>query len=266
MTKLTRRGMFSCALLLGTLTVTSAARAQDAYPAPNAARPSTLSALTLRVDAQLSIGRAVFCIYAGPLQLCEGDTFARLSAGAGFGITDDLEVGALYLLPIQFAPDADFLNPRLYGRYRFLDGDVELSVQLGLTIPFQGVFAFDVGVPAWVHINADLVLRSGLTYAAVASNPVIHTLAVPLELVGQITPEIFVGGGIDPTLVFGSGSAQLVLPLGVHGGYTFASGGAPVADVQLGFSFPEFLHTGDGGATALSVWQILLTGRIYAFL
>lgn len=195
-----------------------------------------------------------------------GNTFANLSAGAGFGITEDLEVGAAYLLPIQLAPEANFLNPRLYGRYRFLRGDVEIGAQLGVTIPFQGDFSFDVALPVWLHFSPNFVLRTGLIYTVLTTRRLTHSLTIPLQLVGQATPEVFIGGGVDPTIWLGPGDPQLGLAVSVYGGYTFANAGTPIADVQLGFSFPQFVQTGGDDAFATNIWQILLSGRIFVFL
>lgn len=274
-TRRTASSSVALATLVATLGLGSAAAAQDTgvpaapdgvggYPVNNALRPLTMSAGLLRIDA--GFGFAKFCTDTGLGTFCS-DTSVALSVGAGYGITDDFEVGAT-VLPLQLSPDFDFGDPSIYGQYRFVTGAVEVGARADIWFPVQGPFRAQLGVPIWFRVSPLVALRTGafLTFIDVRRVGLRVGLSAPFTAIINATESLWFG--IDTGIAFaltdpGPGDT-FVMPLGFQVGYAIPGAtGAPLVDLIGSFGFPLFIQSGGGDAIFVDLWTVGLAARIY---
>lgn len=229
------------------------------------ARPITLGVGVLRVDIgppdfallnraplQSPIGRAVgygFTI-SDP---GAGDVGVGLGIGAAYGVIDKLEVGAL-LLPIQMAPDGDFGDMVLYGRYAFFNkNEFEIAGQVRMQIPTDTDFGLGLGVPVRIHITERLMMDTGAELQFVFSDDALVNLDLPVAISYNITEQFFVGGR---TGLFIIDFSDLAIQLGAQGGYSIARSGVPFVDITAWFVWPALLTTLGDDAFHADVWQL----------
>ncbi len=183
--------------------------------------------------------------------------------GAGFGVIENLEVGAI-LLPLNLAPSGvdTFGDISLYGRYQFVDGDTQVAGQLTLQVPTATDFGIGLGLPVKFGIGENAALNTGLRLSMVFADPdMIMGLNIPVELAFNVSPNLYFGGftgfnaDLQPTTF-----ESLHIPLGVFGGYTLDLGNKMLLDVTAQFGFPNFLSItkakGDD-AIVTDGWQIV---------
>ncbi|MBW1880341.1 MAG: hypothetical protein JRJ84_18425 [Deltaproteobacteria bacterium] len=118
-------------------------------PLPFSERPLTLTEGTIRGDAAFTIAHfSVSVPGVGTLS----ETAVGLALGGGYGITDDLEVGAS-VIPLTLSPDVTYGDPSIYGIYRFLADTAEIGGSLALTVPIDGDFTATPGLPVLLHLG-----------------------------------------------------------------------------------------------------------------
>ena len=158
--------------------------------------------------------------------------------GGSFSPMNDLDVGAL-LLNMELAPDFEFNDPVVYGRYRLLTGSAEVACQLMFFLPLQGDFVAEAGAP--VRFRGDLRIDTGLYIRFDDDGN--FGLRAPLTVVTNLSEAFFLGGrtGLNvPDFDFGESYFPLELLLG----YTIAGAGGPLADITLAGGFPFFIALG----------------------
>lgn len=245
---------------LATLSAAASAQAQDApqrLPLSFSRRPLTLTRSTLRLDAELAIAHLETTF----LGVTASSNSVGLGLGAGFGITEDLEVGAT-VIPLTLSPDFKYNAPSVYGTYRFLRGDVEVGARLALTLPIDRDFGVSVGVPVLLHLGDAARLDTGAFLDFTFSDPLGKQLRIPVAFTASINPNLFLGartGFVFPNF------DSLGMPLGVYVGYTLAGGdgATPLADITAAFDFPLFLTSGSGDTIHTGLWTASLNGRIF---
>lgn len=211
----------------------------SALPTNHVLRPITLPRLHLRGTAGFWIGH----------DLGGDDVWAGMDLGAGFGITDDLEVGIASdrhgnnvrvnrgLIPLRFnGRGRKFGDMDLYGRFRFLDMDAfELAGEAVFEIPTNTDFAFSLGLPFRLRAGSFFALDGSL----VARFPFVEVIEdgpggtrretdLQPEFNVVLSPRI---APIDPLYVAintgfftsfrGDGVRVLTIPFGLEAGYTF---------------------------------------------
>ncbi len=219
------------------------------YAIKYAARPLTLSKMTLRAEADFLFPRLV-------------DFGVGLRVGAAFGITDDLEVGAT-ILPLALSPNAGYGDIPVYGRFRFLKGNFEVGAQLALNIPTSTDFGLTPGLVAVLHSN-NFRLDVGLNFDVRFSDPdAITSLLIPITASLNFSDNFWaqIRTGINVPNFDG-----LVVPLGIGGFYTIAKGDVPMLDVGATFDFPSYIQTIGGDALVLDYFVIGLAARFHLFL
>ncbi|MEM9192066.1 MAG: hypothetical protein AAGF12_23035 [Myxococcota bacterium] len=234
-------------------------------PLAQAERPLTLTEGTLRGD--LDVGILRLCVEGLGANVC--DTAARIDAGAGYGITDDLEVG-VQVFGLQLAPDAEYNNaPILYGRFRFLDGPVEVGAEASVAFrdfdPF-GV-AIGAGVPVFVHLGDQFAIRTGAGLTILAGDNIDTAvgLNIPVEFVASITPNIFASLRSGLTIGdLGDAGDTVAIPLALRAGYTIADGDAPLVDIYGQFGWPALYASGFENDKVLEdIWQVNIGAAVY---
>jgi len=165
---------------------------------------------------------------AGQLQVIinEGQDQAYLVPGAGYGVIDKLELGAVW--PLQISPELDLSDLTLYGKYELQRGNVEVAAYGELLIPVQSVLQLAGGVPVYVHLGPNLRLDTGGFLRIVFADDAALVVDVPLSVPIQVSPEVFVGPEVAIEII---DFDRVAIPLGVLAGYTLGSGIGSIGDL-----------------------------------
>lgn len=193
-------------------------------------RPLVLPKGVVRLDAGprrpfgggqvMSAGQLQFHLVSG------ADDPAYLVPGAGFGLTEDLEVGVVW--PLRFAPDLDLADISLYGRYRLQNGPVQLAGFGELRIPIESQLALTAGLPAQIQLSPTLRLDTGAMLRVEFAAEPFGVLNVPAALLVQLTSQWGLGVETGVEVV---DFDRLKLPFGLVGVYSIPDGLGSLGDV-----------------------------------
>jgi hypothetical protein len=207
-------------------------------------RPLTLGQQTLRFDlappdfalldsGEINEGRGIAFTRAS-----NGQTYFGLGAGLSYGVTDDVELGAL-VLPLLLHPEVRYGDAELYGRFRLVSGGFELALQAGGQLPTHTYGGFAFGMPMLVRAGTsaridfgpelELMLPRRDTYA---------NLDVPFAVHWDLGEGGFFGlrTGVFVPRFEGRGTS---IKFGIQGGPILADGDL---DLVFWFLFPELFH------------------------
>jgi len=225
-------------------------------------RGITLPSGTLRADATFGLMR----ISAGTVSA----TATFLSLGAAYGVMDNLEVGVsgyrqgsfstgvgTGALPFQLTDEFNFGLVTPYARYRFFQSEgLQVAGELTTILPTASGSDFGVmfGAPVRLMLAQMIAVDTGVFMRATFGDSTISDLVVPLSLVVNVMPELFllartqfIYADFDTTIV----SADL------GGGYTIeGADGEPMLDLMATFGFPTLLVDGD---SFTNLWQANVT-------
>lgn len=235
--------LFIAGLSLGaTLALTTTAHAEvaatrrgDERAKPYTQRSIVLPKMTLRLDAgQTEQGvnnsglmlspTADNWLGLGITGFENSDADGGFGVGAAYGITDDLEVGAL-VLPVGYR--GGFGDMDAYIRYMFLDtGKFQMGVQGTLNIPTDSAFGFAAALPMnflvsrgvrlELAVEAESYVGDDRPFRATADD-FGFILDVPFAASFAIKEDGFVGPRVNVSIVDFEG---FVMPIGAFGGYT----------------------------------------------
>lgn len=257
-----RRTLVASVAALAALTLIPLTATANGLPMKFSERPLTLTEGTFAIDGSLRYLKLA-SIEAGPVTITP-DPIISLDVMVQYGIMDDLEVGAL-AVPLVLSPDADYGNPFLYGRYRFVKSAVELAGQIGITIPVQdgSSFGLDLGLPVLFGLTNTTKLISGVYVNLLFADPdMIPTLRIPLDFAVNFSEQLFLTlrSGLNvPDFDFDF----MTVPLGVGLGYTLAANAEnPLADLYLTFDFTNFIQ-GSGDTINADVFAIAIGARVF---
>lgn len=227
-------------------------------------RGLTLPKGTLRVDfapadrAFLQTG-AGFRVTTVPKPL---KTFMSANVGAGFGIMDNLEAGAI-VLPLNLAPSGvdTFGDLSVYGRYQFMQGNTQVAAHLGLQLPTSTRFALMPALPVKLVLGDNMHLNTGIganIALAAKSKGFPDTninLMVPVEFAVNVMPALFLGVGTGVTADLSPDAFKYIsIPLNLFGGYTLDLGNKMLLDIVGQFGIGGLaggaLNIGDGAKLA----------------
>ncbi len=185
-------------------------------------------------------------------------TILQLTVGAGFGVTDELEVGTV-LLPVHIAPNGDFGDIEFYGRYALLQGEVDVGAQLTLALPTNTRFGIGLGAPVIFRMGP-VRIDTGAELELLFGDDTAVDLDLPVAVAIDVGDGFFFGirsGFFVPDF------EHLALPLMVHAGYTLISGQTPFIDLVGSFGWSRFLWTGGGDNLDLDTFDLILGARIF---
>jgi len=154
------------------------------------------------------------------------DDVAYLVPGVGYGVINNLELGAVW--PLRISPDLDLADLSVYGKYSLQRGNVEVAGYAELRIPIQDDLEITGGVPVYIHFGPGMRIETGgfirLTFGG-DTTAIVH---VPISVPIQVSPQVFVGpeAGIEIR-----DFNDVALPLGVIAGYTLGSGISSIGDL-----------------------------------
>jgi len=188
------------------------------------------------------------------------EIFVQIFAGADWAPIKNLQVGAL-AVPFTLSPETEYGNPRLYARYRVLDGALQLAPELGFT--FNGANILDLGLPVQFTINKAAYLRIAPTLSIdLKAKEDRLSLYVPVSLAISATRNIYVALQTAlniPAFDFDFAS----IPLGVEVGYSIGKGDAAYADLFLQLEFPSFLTPNGTETLNADAFMVGLGGRFH---
>jgi hypothetical protein len=240
-------------------------------------RPLTLPKHILNLEGEFGVE------HLDNYELHQGTSLAFTLSGR-FGITDDLEVSAIFA-PFEVGPYAPFdtretakfkyANPRIGATYRFLSGKFELGATLGLTIvhqayesaysaPAAGVAAGVIVEPGLVyrlHISKEALLFGGV-YVPIEGGGSVDAeapgpgntfgagLRVPISFAYDLFEPLHVGVNTGIGLASsaapagGSVGENFYIPLGAYAGYAVGGKDGPILDIDPFFNFPHMFTPG----------------------
>lgn len=186
-------------------------------------------------------------------------TLLRLTLGAGFGITDQLEVGGT-IMPLYVAPKGDFGDIELYGRYALMQTKAtELGVQLTLALPTDTHLGLGVGAPILIRLD-QLRIDTGVELEVIFQNEVRVDLDVPVAVSVNVGDGLFAG---IRSGIFAPEFKDIVVPLMAHLGYTLMSGKTPFIDLVGSFGWSRFLWSGPGDTIDLRSFDLIVGARLF---
>ncbi len=227
----------------------SRVKAQTAYPTRYVLRPLTLDRAMLRFDAD-----AIYRHRAGP----PDETFG-LDAGLGIGITRDFELGATFL-PLQLAPDVDYLQPSFYVQGRFVRGTAEVAVRGSVMFPTNDAehALFEVGLPILIHVGRVVRFDLGAFLQLETTDPLGWWVRFPLGLTINATPRFFLGPYAGFRVRLDARGQEI--PVGFLAGYAIGGGTVhPVGDIGGQFQFDDVTSTAGN-------WSLALVTRWFIYL
>ncbi len=263
--------LFGSIMAALSLTAGAAGAGEQEYPVSFVERPLTLPRFTLAPELEIDINRlpgaAVTTGATGNIPVVAG-----MQIGAAFGITKDLEVGAI-VLPIQFnggggygglfVGDETVGEPQAYATFRFLHLDM---LDVGARVRIYGIpphgglpggAILEPSIPLLLHIGklARLDAELGVPITIVSStaptapgsneNGVHAGLDLPIRLAFDIIEPLHVGVSTGVHVDDFSEGSQTAIPLGVFAGYAIGEK-RPLIDIDPFFSFYEFITPGGG--------------------
>lgn len=248
----------------------AAAQNSGDYPLRLVSRPQTIPQRTLRLDGQFAAAHFSTCVPSALGTLCASATSTNLNLGGGFGITNEFEVGAT-VAPLQLSESFEYGNPSVYGRYQFYNvNGIQASGQLTAWIPVRSGsdFALSAGLPVWINFTDQFQLQTGVHYNVTLSDPLTHSVTIPLLFNFNVTDEIHVALRTGVNLPLKNTGDTMSLPLGVEAGYALrGQNNRPLVDVLAQFQFPTFLVPGSSGDVVFTdLWTVGLTGRFYLWM
>lgn len=196
-----------------------------------------------------------------------GDWSVPLLAGAGYGFTDDIELGVelirLSLVPANSeSPDSDFLAPTVYGSGKLTLGAVDLGTRLDIELPLQGLRAAELRLLGRLRLARRIRFDLGWSLGVVAQDgDAAWPSQLPIELSIQVVPSLAVRGGgrlasddlwrrTDLRFV---GEAGLVWTVGNRAR-------PPLVDLKASLLFPSVAVRGDPRQEG---WGFGLAGILY---
>ena len=194
------------------------------------------------------------------------NTAVSLSAGAAYGVNNDLSVGAM-VLPLQIDPDFEYGNPSLFSHYRILRGLFEGVGRVAVTIPV--LENANLGIQAgglFRKRDAGFRIDFGLLLDIELADETVLSLNAPVAAYFQATPEIFAGlkTGVNVFALTEDGAGDRInIPLALEGGYTLSNAAGPMADLSLNIGFPAFYNSGSGDITTFDLLQVGIGASYY---
>jgi len=207
-------------------------------------RPLVLPQGVLRIDAgprrPYSNGQLM---PAGQLQFLlnkDFDDLAYLVPGAGYGVIDKLELGAVW--PLRISPDLDLSDLSVYGKYSLQRGQIEAAGYAELRIPIEGDLEITGGVPVFLHLSNQVRLETGGFIRLTFGDDTAATFHVPLSAPILVSPDVFVGPEIGIEI---RDFEDVAMPAGVIAGYTLGGGISSIGDLLARLTFADITSGAD---------------------
>jgi hypothetical protein len=180
---------------------------------------------------------------AGQLQFFinkDYDDTAYLVPGAGYGVIDKLELGAVW--PLRISPDVDLSDLSVYGKYSLQRGEIEAAGYAEVRIPIEGKLEIAGGVPVYLHLNNQVRLETGGFIRLRFDDETTAIFQIPLSAPILVSPEVFVGPEIGIEIY---DFENVAMPIGVIAGYTLGGGISSIGDLLARLTFADITSGAD---------------------
>jgi hypothetical protein len=167
------------------------------------------------------------------------DDVALLVPGAGIGVVDNLELGAVW--PLLISPELDLSDLSVYGKYSLQRGNVEVAGFAELRIPIESDLELAGGVPVYVHLDSARIETGGFLRFRFGDDTAV-IVNVPVSVPIQVSPEVFVGPEIGVEIYK---FEDVALPIGVIAGYTLGGGISSIGDLFARFALADITSGAD---------------------
>lgn len=264
-------GFFSAGLVALTASAASAQDGPQRYPLAFVDRPLTLPSITLSPDASFDATQLVQDPSAVERTF---QTDLALSVGAGFGITDDLELRAS-VGTIRIAPKFEYLDPRVGVTYRFVGAEqFNLGIRAeatALVLPGEGGVRLEASLPFLVRLgsSARMDFAPGAPITIQEKKATSFGLNVPFAFAFQIVEPIHIGARTSVQITdFSSPGENLTIPLGFFLGISLGSE-RPIVEIDPYFTWTEFAKPGakfDNDKVSIEKFSAGATARLYLYL
>jgi len=187
-----------------------------------------------------------------------------LRGGVVFGLTPQLEAGALFL-SFRFTPDFSYSNFPVFVTYHWSFDRVDLGAKFSFLTPVEEkTWAFNPGLPVSVRFDGAR-LDTGL-YVPILTGDLSAGLNLPLRITFNLTPRWFMGaesGVYEAAFGQGPGASS---NLGGHLGYTTVFG-KQLIDFAARFHWDDFLRYDPAAgerAITLGRYQVFLGATFHS--
>jgi len=225
--------------LCSALIVTATLSASLTLSTPSSAESNRVP--TRIAERNLVVPKAALLLDGGPRWLLpegqfvyqsnDGDDPAWVNAGATFGLAQDFQLG--FVLPVQVLPDGlDLHDPRLHLLYQFVEGTADVGIFALGSLPFEGDFYTQVGLPVQIHLGTTARIDTGaFLRAGFPEDDSWVDFTAPFAVPINITSQFFLG---PETAIWTENEFDYVrIPFGFFLGYTMTSGGATIGDLSF---------------------------------
>ncbi len=196
--------------------------ADGTLPVRHAARPLTLIDGLFRLD-----------FVAGGGLIDRTDAAVQLVAGAGYGVSDNFEVG-IVLIDAIVSPNRDsgLQEPGGYLRYRFVDGSLQAAAEVFGQAPTDGRLAFAAAAPTLVSVADRLRFDLRPQIEAAQRDEWVVSWRAEGALSVQIADQLraYAGGVVRDGV---AGPVRPLLQLTGGLAFTFVDGPQPIGDLEL---------------------------------
>jgi hypothetical protein len=165
------------------------------------------------------------------------DDFAFLVPGAAYGVTDGLELGAVW--PLQLSPALDLVDFSAYGKYSLQRGKVEVAGFAELRVPIQDDLELGAGLPVYVHLSDGVRAETGGFVRLRFGDDTSVSLHLPVSVPIAVSPEVFVGPEIALEI---RDFEDVAIPVGVIAGYTLGKGISSIGDLFARLTLGDISH------------------------
>jgi hypothetical protein len=164
----------------------------------------------------------------------EGEDVAFLVPGAGYGVVDNLELGAVW--PLLISPDLDLSDLSVYGKYSLQRGNIEVAGYAELRIPIENDLELTGGVPVFLHLSEQARIETGGFVRFTFGDDTAATVHVPVSVPILVSPEVFVGPEIGVEI---RDFSDVAVPVGVIAGYTLGGSISSIGDLFARLTFAD---------------------------
>lgn len=169
-------------------------------------------------------------------------------AGVGFGLYEDIEVGALFL-PIELKPEVQLSDILVFFSYQFRSEHFDTALRMSLLSPDNQVLPINPGISALLHDEKhrlELAALLPIDVSRVAPNAGLH---LPLRGSYNLTPHLF--ASLESGYAWRSFKERShSTPLGLGVGYSLLFG-KRLIDVTSLLRWDHFADWSASGGTAL---------------
>lgn len=177
----------------------------------------------------------------GPL----GIESTALGLGAAYGITNDLEVGAIFV-PLQLSPEVEIRDAYGWVTLQSRSDVTDVGLRLGVFAPLadDSKAGLELAAPLQLHMGGSASLDIALISLISFGDETIANFEIPLRLAFNATENVFFGvrsGILLPEFE----STALLLQLGAFVGYTVEFQDRPATDITVSATWPSFVTAAD---------------------